>query len=178
MIFGQSVPAHASNQLSGSPNVDQPPGTIFGIKRVLVGLAEEVNAVDSLFEFFKVVRETAGLVIEQADGAGIFLATPDQFCFFTPTFLSEHVRNSNCGSNNHQSSKKHSQKQRVPTFARVTASRRHCNLPCGIPGFGMGGGASLGSERSGGADSVAGEEGGGVSGATISRTAWRPVEIS
>ncbi len=56
-----------------------------GIGGIFVGLAEEMEIGHAFFEIVERLRVVAGLVIVEANGAGVLIAAPDGFLFDAAT---------------------------------------------------------------------------------------------
>ena len=75
----------AANNLAGGIDVDETPVAVGGIGGILVGLAEEMDLGHAFFEVVERLRVVAGLVIVEANGAGVLIAAPDGLLFDAAT---------------------------------------------------------------------------------------------
>jgi hypothetical protein len=73
--------ARASDNLSSSVDINEPPGAIRRIGGILVSLPQEVKIRQAFFEVVQILRVTPGLVVVQADGADVLIASPDRLLF-------------------------------------------------------------------------------------------------
>src|SRR6266704_1429011 len=83
----------ASDQLTRGPYVDKPPGTVFFVHGVFVGLSHEAEGTHFWFgEIVKGSWKTSHFAVIEFYAAGVLLAAPDHLLFFFALAFGEDVR--------------------------------------------------------------------------------------
>ena len=98
-------------------DIDEAPGTIAGIGGVLVGLTQEMEIGHAFLEIVEGLRVVAGLVVVEANGAGILIAAPDGFLFDAATVDGgAHLEYGEAGSDHdqHQPQAQKERRSRIP----------------------------------------------------------------
>jgi len=118
--------AGAADNLSGGVDVDEAPGTVGGIGGIFVGLAEKVEIGRALLQVVERLRVVAGLVVVEANGAGVLVAAPDGFLFhFAAADGGAHLQRSKADGD-HQQNQAQDKEKGVAGFLAATLRR---NVP-------------------------------------------------
>ena len=89
---------HAADELAIGSYVNQPPLTVSGIHRIFIYLAEKMHSNGiRLGEVLEAGRIFSVLLIKDANGADVLVASPDGFLLAKPPPLRDHILRSGGG---------------------------------------------------------------------------------
>ena len=88
----QSVVMDAADELSAAGHIDEPPAAVRLVHRLLIGLAEEMDARGIGFgEVFETRGVLAVLLVVKANGSNILIAAPNRLLLAQPAALGKHI---------------------------------------------------------------------------------------
>ena len=126
---------HAADELAVGSYVNQPPLTVSGIHRIFIYLAEKMHSNGiRLGEVLEAGRIFSVLLVKDANGADVLIASPNGILLAKPPPFGDHVGRGRGGEKQQGGHHENSQKDGIAalTFASNRASRAHAGFGSSI----------------------------------------------